>query len=73
MKTTGWQEHSRRGAISTLKAKFVAGADGEQRYKLRGCLGMFAVLCWLLTAEVFALGFLWRHIAVSYREKASTR
>lgn len=34
MKATGWQKHSCHGAISTLKAKSVAGADDERRYKL---------------------------------------
>jgi hypothetical protein len=37
MKATGWQAHSCRGAMSTLKAKSVEGAEGqERRYKLAG-------------------------------------
>jgi hypothetical protein len=37
MKATGWQAHSCRGAMSTLKAKSVAGVEGqERRYKLAG-------------------------------------
>jgi len=37
MKATGWQAHSCRGALSTLRAKSVAGAEGqERRYKLAG-------------------------------------
>jgi DNA-binding IclR family transcriptional regulator len=34
MKATGWQKHSCHGAISTLNAKSVAGAEGERRYHL---------------------------------------
>lgn len=34
MTATSWQAHSCRGEISRLKAKSVAGADGELRYKL---------------------------------------
>jgi hypothetical protein len=36
MKVTGWQAHSCRGALSTLKAKSVRGSEGqERRYKFR--------------------------------------
>jgi DNA-binding IclR family transcriptional regulator len=37
MKATGWQAHSCRGALSTLKAKSVTGAEAQgRRYKLAG-------------------------------------